>query len=268
MTPQKGEKKRLDVLMVDRGLAQSREQAQRLILAGEVSVGGRRDVKPGQRVAGDAGIEVRATEKYVSRGGLKLERALECFGIPVKGRTCADIGTSTGGFTDCMLQNGAARVFAVDVGKSQIHSRLRNDPRVILIEEMNARNLSPGSLPEPPEFLAVDVSFISLLLVLGPLSQIAAPGAECAVLVKPQFEATREEVSKGRGIITSPEIHARVLRKVVEAAPGLGWWPVAAIPSPIEGGSGNREFLIHLRKSTGPAQTGTGIDIDAVVGHD
>lgn len=242
-----GAKTRLDVLMVERGLAESREQAQRLILAGKVR--GPANPKPGMKVPADAVVELVEGERYVSRGGLKLEAALRSFGIDLGGRICADIGASTGGFTDCMLQHGAARVYAVDVGKSQMHERVRGDQRVVLVEHTNARELTAGSLPETVSFVAVDVSFISLEKILGPLACIASPAAEAVFLVKPQFESTREEVSRGKGVIRSPEIHERVIEKVRAAAMAQGWVPVNLAPSPIEGGSGNREFLLFCRKT-------------------
>ncbi len=258
---QGGAKTRLDQLLVQRGLAESRERAQRLILAGLVTVAGRAGIKPGDRIAPDAEVAVAGRERHVSRGGLKLEAALRAFSIVPGGLLCADIGASTGGFTDCLLQAGAARVFAVDVGRSRLHERLRDDPRVVLVEQCNARELAPGRLPAPPAFFAVDVSFISLSRILAPLAGVAAPGAQMVALVKPQFEAGRADVSRGRGVIRDPLIHARVLAEVAAAALSAGWHPLGLIPSPIEGGSGNREFLLHA-SLTAPASP---FDIDAAI---
>lgn len=271
-------KQRLDSLLFERGLAESREKARRLILAGQVEVEGVSDPKPGLRVPVNAGLSVKTPERYVSRGGLKLEAALAQFGIDPSGRICADIGTSTGGFTDCLLQHGAARVYAVDVGASQIHEKLRRDPRVVLVEHTNARELQEGSLPEAPSLVVIDVSFISLGKVLPALAQAAAPGATLIALVKPQFEATRSEVSRGKGIIRDPDVHRRILRGILEEAPRWGWRPLALAPSPISGGSGNREYLMQaLRLTAGEEGAPTAastpdaaasvpdIDIDALV---
>lgn len=239
---------RLDMLLVERGLVESREQAQRLILAGKVEVSGVGNLKAGMRLPQDAQIRVAEGEKYVSRGGLKLEAALERFGVEVQGKVCADIGASTGGFSDCLLQRGAARVYAVDVGKSQLHARVRNDARVILVEQTNARELKSQSLPEAPELIVVDVSFISLGKILPALAQVAGDHTQLVTLVKPQFEATRVEVSRGRGVIKDPGVYHRVLDQVGLAAWQSGWKPLALMPSPIAGGSGNREFLMHLSR--------------------
>jgi 23S rRNA (cytidine1920-2'-O)/16S rRNA (cytidine1409-2'-O)-methyltransferase len=258
---QGGAKTRLDQLLVQRGLAESRERAQRLILAGLVTIAGRTGTKPGDRVAADIELTVTGRERHVSRGGLKLEAALEAFGIRPEGMVCADIGASTGGFTDCLLQAGAARVFAVDVGRSRLHERLQADPRVVLVEQCNARELAPGRLPAAPVLFAVDVSFISLSRILAPLAAVAAPGAQMVALVKPQFEAGRADVSRGRGVIRDPRIHARVLAEVAAAAVAAGWHPLGLIPSPIEGGSGNREFLLHAALDP-PASP---FDIDAAI---
>ncbi|MCX7717456.1 MAG: TlyA family RNA methyltransferase [Candidatus Sumerlaeaceae bacterium] len=245
-----GGARRLDLEMVARGLADTREQAQRLILAGLVSVAGTTRVKPGMKTPPDAVIEVAAPERYVSRGGLKLEAALAAFALDPAGRVCADIGASTGGFTDCLLQHGAARVYAVDVGRSQLHPRLRADTRVVLIEQCNARNLAADTLPEPVDLIVVDVSFISVTKILPALSVIAQPQAHAVVLVKPQFEATPAEVSRGRGVIRDESLRGRALRAAVAAALAAQWRPLRAIPCPVQGTSGNREWLLLLKRQS------------------
>lgn len=260
------ERARLDLLLVEKGLAESREQAQRLILAGKVHVAGIARPKAGMKIDSQLQITVEEPERYVSRGGLKLEGALQGFNIDPTGLICADIGASTGGFTDCLLQHGATKVYAIDVGRTQMHERLRKDPRVILIEQTNARNLTGASLPEQPELFVADVSFISLDKILPPLLTVAADRAEAVVLFKPQFEATREEVARGRGVLRDPALHRRLLTAFVERCPNMGWFPVALMPSPITGGSGNREYLFRLtRDSQAPKPLSQGIDIDAVV---
>lgn len=265
MGQREGELKiRLDLLLVERGLAESREQAQRFILAGLVDSDCHGPLKPGLRIRRDAPLQVKGGERYVSRGGLKLEAALESFGVCPEGLVCADIGASTGGFTDCLLQHGAARVYAVDVGKSRLHSRLRNDPRVVLVEEANARGLGPASLPEAPMLVVIDVSFISLNLIFGPVGMVADPSAACIALVKPQFEATRAEVSRGKGVVRDAGVHRRVLAGVINAARESGWHSFGLRPSPIAGGSGNREYLLHLRRR-GQMEPLCGLDIDGVV---
>ena len=245
-------RRRLDTEMVTRGLAETREQARRLILAGLVSVAGSNRIKPGTPIAPDADIRVAARERYVSRGGLKLEAALSAFGLDPTGWVCADIGASTGGFTDCLLQHGAARVYAVDVGRSQIHPRLRDDNRVKIIEHCNARNLTADILPEPADLIVVDVSFISVTKILPSLAAIARLGTHAIILVKPQFEATRAEVSRGRGVIRDDTIRLRALRTALDAALKAQWLPRRALPCPVEGGSGNREWLLLLRRDTHP----------------
>lgn len=241
---------RLDQLIVDLGLAESRSRAQALLIAGKVRVGegdgARFDRKPGDLVDPGISVEVTAPEPYVSRGGHKLAAALDAFGVDPAGRVCLDVGASTGGFTDVLLQRGAARVYAVDVGRGQLAEALRRDSRVISMERTNARNLSPESLPEPVSLASVDVSFISLRLVLGPIASTFGPsGGDLIPLVKPQFEAGRGETNAG--VVRDPAVHARVLREVDDAARAAGLEKLAELPSPILGPEGNREFLLHLR---------------------
>jgi 23S rRNA (cytidine1920-2'-O)/16S rRNA (cytidine1409-2'-O)-methyltransferase len=242
-------RRRLDQLLVERGLADSRARAQALVLAGKVRVGegdaARADRKPGDLVAPDVAVEIQASEPYVSRGGHKLAAALDAFGIDPGGRVCLDVGASTGGFTDVLLQRGAARVYALDVGRGQLAERLRHDPRVVSMERTNARTLGPNTLPEPIDLVAVDVSFISLRLVLGPVASTLRPeGGEIVALVKPQFEAGRRQAK--RGVVRDPAVHLEVLEAVAAHALGVGLAPLDAIASPITGPQGNREFLVHL----------------------
>jgi 23S rRNA (cytidine1920-2'-O)/16S rRNA (cytidine1409-2'-O)-methyltransferase len=238
---------RLDLLLVARGLAPTRQKAQAMILAGSVEVDGRRVDKAGTPVDGDAGIRVAGPpHPYVSRGGIKLAAALDAFGIDPSGAVCLDVGASTGGFTDCLLQRGAARVYAVDVGSGQIDARLRSDPRVILREKVNARFLSREHVPEAVRIATVDVSFISLRLVLPAIVPRLAPGAVLVALVKPQFEAGRGEVPRG-GVVRSEETRRRVVEEVTRAAEALGLRTLGAMASPITGAAGNREFLLAFR---------------------
>jgi 23S rRNA (cytidine1920-2'-O)/16S rRNA (cytidine1409-2'-O)-methyltransferase len=245
-------KTRIDLLLVERGLVPSRERARALILAGRVLVAEQKVDKPGATVASDAPIRLLGEDQpYVSRGGLKLAGALTHWQIDVAGRWCLDVGASTGGFTDCLLQHGAAHVTAVDTGFGQIAMALRNDPRVRLMERTNARLLEPGALAagggEELTLLVMDVSFISATLVLPPVIA-AAPGlTEGVVLVKPQFEAGREHVGKG-GIVRHPEAHKLAIDKVAACVGSLGWKVVETIPSPITGMEGNKEFLLYARR--------------------
>ncbi len=232
-------KKRLDVLLVERGLAESRAQAQALVLAGLVPGYD----KPGHQVSEDAQLAVERPPRFVSRGGEKLANALEQLELELDGRDAIDLGASTGGFTDCLLQGGVGRVVAVDVGYGQLHPKLRNDPRVTVLERTNARELT--ELPFRPDLLVCDVSFISVRLVLPPVVPLLEPGYDALVLVKPQFEAGREEVGKG-GVVRDPEVHRRVLREVVEAALGWGATAVGVVDSGLPGPKGNREFFVHL----------------------
>jgi 23S rRNA (cytidine1920-2'-O)/16S rRNA (cytidine1409-2'-O)-methyltransferase len=241
---------RLDQLILERGLADSRSRAQALLIGGRVRVGegdgARLDRKPGDLVDPATPIEVAAPEPYVSRGGHKLAAALDAFGIDPAGRVCLDVGASTGGFTDVLLQRGALRVYAIDVGRGQLAERLRHDPRVVPMERTNARTLGPASLPESVTLATVDVSFISLRLVLGPVAAtFDAAGGDLVTLVKPQFEAGKGE--SDQGVVRDPALHARVVRDVTAAAIELGLQPAGEIPSPILGPEGNREFLLHLR---------------------
>ena len=239
---------RLDQLVVERGLAPSRERARAMILAGQILVEGKALTKAGTAVAHEAAIElVGPDHPYVGRGGLKLAHALDTFNIAVTGRECLDIGASTGGFTDVLLQRGAARVVALDVGHGQIDWRLRNDPRVVVIERFNARHLTPADLPGPVDLVVIDVSFISLRRIFPVVPPLLRPAADVVALVKPQFEAGRAEV--GKGVVHDTAIHERVLQDVSAAAAAIGLTPAGSTPSPITGQKGNVEFLLHLRAS-------------------
>jgi 23S rRNA (cytidine1920-2'-O)/16S rRNA (cytidine1409-2'-O)-methyltransferase len=241
-------KQRLDQLLVQRGLAESREKAQRLVLAGEVRVAGQVATKPGHDFAADVEITVDQPERFVSRGGEKLEGAFQAFALNVTGKLCVDVGASTGGFTDCLLQHGAARVFAVDVGKGQLHWKLRNDPRVVVLDGLNARFLRAEHLPAPPKVATVDASFISLTLVLPAVKELLAPGGEIITLIKPQFEAGRAEVGKG-GVVRDPRIRQQVVARIRafgEGQLGLQWLGVCE--SPLHGPAGNVEFLAYWKK--------------------
>jgi len=240
-----GEKERLDVLLVERGYASSRSQAQALIRAGRVRTEGALLDKPGAQVSPDLVIEVAALPRYVSRGGNKLEAALTAFQIDPTGKACLDVGASTGGFTDCLLQHGASRVHAVDVGRGQLDWKLRNDPRVVVREGLNARSLQPEDLGERVDLATVDVSFISLKLVLPPLEAIVKPGGDVIALVKPQFEAGRQAVR--RGVVRDPDVHQAVVEGIAAfAREELGWTVRGTVPSPLLGPAGNREFFLHL----------------------
>jgi 23S rRNA (cytidine1920-2'-O)/16S rRNA (cytidine1409-2'-O)-methyltransferase len=241
-------KVRLDQLVIERGLAPSRERARALILAGQVLVDGTAQTKAGTAIDSEAIITLLAPDHpYVGRGGLKLAHALDTFHIDVTGRNALDIGASTGGFTDVLLQRGAARVVALDVGHGQLDWRLRNAPRVVVIEHFNARHLTLDALPGPVGFVSIDVSFISLRQILPPVVPTLIPGADIVALIKPQFEAGRAEVRKG--IIRDAAVHARVVEEVAAAAREVGLTPLGSTPSPITGAKGNIEFLLHLRQS-------------------
>ena len=237
------EKKRLDVVLVERGLAESRAQAQALVLAGLVPG----HDKPGEQVPDDVELAVERPPRFVSRGGEKLRNALDAFRVDVEGRDCADVGASTGGFTDALLQAGAARVVAIDVGYGQLHPRLRADPRVTVLERVNARSLT--ELPFAPELVTCDVSFISVTKALPPVLALASSGWEALVLVKPQFEAGRAEAAKG--VVRDPEVHRKVLESVIEAARDWDAATVGVVDSGLPGPKGNREFFLHLQHRPG-----------------
>jgi 23S rRNA (cytidine1920-2'-O)/16S rRNA (cytidine1409-2'-O)-methyltransferase len=236
-------RKRLDLILVERELVDSRQQAQRLIMAGQVMVDRRVVDKPGTRVSQEADITLQATLPYVSRGGLKLEAALDRFAIEVTGVIAADVGASTGGFTDCLLQHGASQVYAIDVGYGQLAWRLRNDPRVVVMERVNVRYLK--GLPEPVDLATVDVSFISLELVLPAVIGFLKPHSDIVALIKPQFEAGRKQVGKG-GVVKDPAVHRAVLHKVLLWAEGHGLAVHGLMASPLKGPAGNVEFLAHF----------------------
>ncbi|CAH2031111.1 TlyA family RNA methyltransferase [Trichlorobacter ammonificans] len=240
-------KQRLDKLMVERGLAPSREKAQALIMAGQVVVGDHAADKAGQQVAADATIRIKGELlPYVSRGGLKLEKGLDAFHVQVSNRIAIDVGASTGGFTDCLLQRGAARVYAVDVGYGQLAWKLREDPRVVVLEKTNIRHLQPEQLDPLPDLAVIDASFISLNLVLPPTLALLRRPSEVVALVKPQFEVGKGAVGKG-GIVRDPRLHEEVLRRMTELAAELGTELIGICESPIQGADGNREFLMALR---------------------
>jgi 23S rRNA (cytidine1920-2'-O)/16S rRNA (cytidine1409-2'-O)-methyltransferase len=241
---------RLDQLLVERGLFASREQARRAVMAGTVEVAGRRVDKPGTAVALDSALAVLAPkEPFVSRAGRKLAHALDHFGVDPSGRICLDVGASTGGFTDCLLQRGAARVYAVDVGYGQLDLRLRNDPRVVVMERINARHLAPDALPEPCGLITIDVSFISLLKVVPALLPHMAPDGLLLPMIKPQFEAGRGAVGKG-GILRDDEVRARAISTCVAGIEALGLAPLGLFDSPVAGTGGNREAFALFRWET------------------
>jgi 23S rRNA (cytidine1920-2'-O)/16S rRNA (cytidine1409-2'-O)-methyltransferase len=254
-------KTRLDLLLVERGLAESRSLAQALIMAGQVRVGGQVEIKPSAQVPPEAEIALDAGPRYVSRGGEKLEAALQAFPVRVEGRICADVGSSTGGFTDCLLQHGAARVYAIDVGKGLLHWKLRNDPRVVLMEETNARHVA--RLPEPVGLVTIDASFISLKILLPVVRGWLPPPAPpifsekgggvggVLTLIKPQFEAGRQIMAKNRGVIRDPVVHRSVLKDVLEFALAQGFAVSGLVRSPVLGPKGNIEFLAWLQAGAG-----------------
>ncbi len=274
-------RKRLDLLLVERGLAESRAKAQALIMAGEVRVDGEVALKPATPVEAEARLDVEHGPRFVSRGGEKLEAALEAFAIDVRGRVCADVGASTGGFTDCLLQRGAARVYAIDVGKGILHWKLRNDPRVVVMEATNARHVA--SLPEPVSLVTVDASFISLKILLpvirgwffplrstpvGPSSFVEKgtteeERGEVVALIKPQFEAGRKDAARGEGVIRDPAVHRQVLTDVLTFAEGSGFGVRGLIRSPLLGPKGNVEFLAWL--TVGAASVDRSRLVDRVV---
>ena len=242
-------KERLDVLLVNRGCAESREKAKAMIMAGNVFVNGQREDKAGSTFDVTAPIEVKGpTLRYVSRGGLKLEKAMESFGLQMEGKVCMDIGSSTGGFTDCMLQNGAAKVYAVDVGHGQLAWSLRQDDRVVCMEKTNIRYVTSDQIGEPLDFASCDVSFISLTKVLGPARALLKADGQMVCLIKPQFEAGREKVGK-KGVVRDREVHREVIQKIRDFALENGFSVLNLDYSPVKGPEGNIEYLIYLEKS-------------------
>ncbi len=241
-------KERLDAAVVARGLVSGRDRAKGIIMAGQVYVDGQKADKPGQQVDEHSRIEIRGEQlPFVSRGGLKLEKAMETFGLSLAGMICADIGASTGGFTDCMLQKGAEKVYAIDVGYGQLAWKLRTDPRVVNLERTNIRYVTGEQIPEELDFLSIDVSFISLELVLPVAFRLLKPGSKMVCLVKPQFEAGREKVGK-KGVVRDPAVHEDVIRKVLDTALSLGFSPQGLTFSPVKGPEGNIEYLLLLQR--------------------
>ena len=240
-------KERLDVLLVSRGLAESREKAKAVIMSGIVYVNGQKEDKAGSVFDDKSEIEVRgATLKYVSRGGLKLEKAMTHFGVLLEGKICMDVGSSTGGFTDCMLQNGAVKVYAVDVGHGQLAWKLRNDDRVVCMEKTNIRYVTPADIPDRIQFSSIDVSFISLTKVLGPVKQLLTEDGQIVCLIKPQFEAGREKVGK-KGVVREKSVHLEVIEAVIAYAVSIGFEVLNLEFSPIKGPEGNIEYLLYLQ---------------------
>ena len=259
-------KERLDVLLVKRNLAGSREKAKAIIMSGIVYVDGQKEDKAGTTFPEDVQIEVRGhTLPYVSRGGLKLEKALKCFDVSVEGKVCTDVGSSTGGFTDCMLQNGAVKVFAIDVGRGQLDWKLRQDDRVVCIEKTNIRYVKPEDLGEPIDFSSIDVSFISLTKVLGPIRDYLTEKGQIVALIKPQFEAGREKVGK-KGVVREKSTHLEVISQIISYALSIGFRVLDLTFSPIKGPEGNIEYLVHLEKCD-PSQAAVedGIAVETVV---
>lgn len=243
-------KERLDVLLVSRGLAESREKAKAIIMAGNVYVDGQKEDKAGSNFPAEAVIEIRGnTLKYVSRGGLKLEKAMENFDVTLAGKICMDVGSSTGGFTDCMLQNGAVKVYAVDVGHGQLAWKLRNDERVVCMEKTNIRYVTPEDVADKINFSSIDVSFISLTKVLGPVKELLSDDGQIVCLIKPQFEAGREKVGK-HGVVRDSAVHLEVIEKVIDFAISIGFEVLNLEFSPVKGPEGNIEYLLHLQKHT------------------
>lgn len=241
-------KERLDVLLVKRNLAESREKAKALIMSGIVYVNGQKEDKAGTTFEETAPIEVRgSTLKYVSRGGLKLEKAMDRFGVRLDGKICMDVGASTGGFTDCMLQNGAVKVYSVDVGHGQLAWKLRNDERVVCMEKTNIRYVTPEDIADPIGFASIDVSFISLTKVLGPVKALLEDNGQIVCLIKPQFEAGREKVGK-KGVVRDPAVHLEVIDMVIDYALSIGFEALNLEFSPIKGPEGNIEYLLYLQK--------------------
>ena len=257
-------KERLDVLLVQRNLAPSREKAKALIMSGIVYVDGQKEDKAGTQFDEAAAIEVRgSTLKYVSRGGLKLEKAMTHFGVEPAGKVCMDVGASTGGFTDCMLQNGAVKVYSVDVGHGQLDWKLRNDERVVCMEKTNIRYVTPEDIGDALNFASVDVSFISLTKVLGPAKELLKDGGQMVCLIKPQFEAGKDKVGK-KGVVRDPAVHKEVIERVILFAKSIGFGILHLDYSPIKGPEGNIEYLVHIVKDA-EAESQEVIDVGAVV---
>lgn len=245
-------KERLDVLLVKRNLAESREKAKAIIMSGNVFVEGQREDKAGSTFSDEVQIEIKGhTLPYVSRGGLKLEKAMNNFELNLKDKVCTDVGSSTGGFTDCMLQNGARKVFAIDVGRGQLAWKLRQDERVVSMEKTNIRYVTPEDLGEPIDFSSIDVSFISLTKVLLPIRNYLKPDGEIVALIKPQFEAGREKVGK-KGVVREKNTHHEVIEQVISYAVSIGFQVLELEYSPIKGPEGNIEYLVHLKKTEEP----------------
>ena len=264
---EKQKKQRLDVLLVEKGLAPSREKAKAIIMAGIVYVDGNKEDKAGTTFPEQVVIEVKGkTLPYVSRGGLKLEKAMQQFPITLADKVCMDVGSSTGGFTDCMLQNGAVKVYAVDVGHGQLAWKLRNDPRVVCMEKTNIRYVTPEDIEELVEFSSIDVSFISLTKVLLPVKNLLTDNGQIVCLIKPQFEAGREKVGK-KGVVRDRKVHEEVIRMVMDYAASIELYPLALDFSPVKGPEGNIEYLLFLSKNKEDmaVMDDTSIDIDAVV---
>ena len=252
-------KERLDVLLVKKNLAESREKAKAVIMSGIVYVDGQKEDKAGSMFEDTALVEVRgSTLKYVSRGGLKLEKAMEQFGVGLSGKVCMDVGASTGGFTDCMPQNGAKKVYSVDVGHGQLAWKLRNDERVVCMEKTNIRYVTPEEIPERIQFVSIDVSFISLTKVLGPVQALMEPEGDVVCLIKPQFEAGREKVGK-KGVVRDPAVHLEVIQMVASFAGSIGFEALHLDFSPIKGPEGNIEYLLHLKNHPGGFYDNSGI---------
>ena len=258
-------KERLDVLLVNRGLAASREKAKAIIMSGSVYVDGQKEDKAGQTFPEEANIEVRgSTLKYVSRGGLKLEKAMECFDVSLSGKICMDVGSSTGGFTDCMLQNGAVKVYAVDVGHGQLDWKLRNDQRVICMEKTNIRYVKPEDIEDRIQFSSIDVSFISLTKVLGPVKELLTDDGEIVCLIKPQFEAGREKVGK-HGVVRDASVHKEVIDMVMNYAISINFEVLNLEFSPVKGPEGNIEYLLHLLKHQSGEYSSIPVDSGEIV---
>ncbi len=258
-------KERLDVLLVKRNLAASREKAKAIIMSGNVFVEGQKEDKAGTTFPEEVSIEIKGhTLPYVSRGGLKLEKAIKNFDVSVEGKVCTDVGSSTGGFTDCMLQNGAVKVFAIDVGRGQLDWKLRQDPRVVCMEKTNIRYVTPEDIGEPIDFSSIDVSFISLTKVLLPIRNYLTEKGQIVALIKPQFEAGREKVGK-KGVVREKSTHIEVIQKVIDYAMSIGFAILNLEFSPIRGPEGNIEYLVHLEKCEATDQIAPEIQVESTV---